>query len=94
MSSPLSLRSPPVQAGRGALRVEQVAERQVHGPHGAPLLEHGAQHQGVGPQAVRDDQVSPPTRIFHTRWEVSFLEIDIYISKSVRLLEGTVYCGR
>lgn len=88
--SSLSLLSPPVQAGRGALRVEQAAERQVHGPHGAPLLEHGAQHQGVGPQAVRDDQVSPPSLIFHSRC----LEIDIYISESVCLLEGTVCCGR
>lgn len=56
--SPTLLFSPPVQAGCGALRVEQAPERQVHGSHGAPLLEHGAQHQSVGPQAVRDDQVS------------------------------------
>lgn len=33
--------SPPVQAGRGALRVEQAPERQVHGSYGASLLEHG-----------------------------------------------------
>lgn len=55
--------SPPVQAGRGALRVEQAPERQVHGSHGAPLLEHGTEHQSVRPQAVWDDQVS--RRIFH-----------------------------
>lgn len=60
LSPLLPLLSPPVQAGGGALRVEQAAERQVHGSHGAPFLEHGAQHQGVGPQAVRDDQVSFP----------------------------------
>lgn len=54
--------SPPVQAGCGALRVEQAPERQVHGSHGAPLLEHGAQHQSVRPQAVRDDQVSRRVR--------------------------------
>lgn len=38
--------------------MEQAPECQVHGPHGAPLLEHGTQHQSVRPQAVRDDQVS------------------------------------
>lgn len=51
--------SPPVQAGCWALWVEQAPKRQVHGSHGAPLLEYGTQHQSVGLQAVRDDQVRP-----------------------------------
>lgn len=57
--------SPPVQAGCGALRVEQAPECQVHGSHGAPVLEYGTQHQGVRPQAVRDDQVSHVILHFH-----------------------------
>lgn len=51
--------SPPVQACCWALWVEQAPKRQVHGSHGAPLLEYGTQHQSVGLQAVRDDQVRP-----------------------------------
>lgn len=51
--------SSPVQAGGWALWVEQAPKRQVNGSHGAPLLEYGTQHQSVGLQAVRDDQVRP-----------------------------------
>lgn len=43
--------SPSVQAGSGALRVEQTAERQIHCSHDPPLMEHGQEHQSVGPQA-------------------------------------------
>ena len=48
----LWLPSTPVQAGGGALRVEQTAECQVHRSHDPPLLEHGPEHQSVGPQAL------------------------------------------
>lgn len=62
--------SPPVQAGCWALWVEQAPKRQVHGSHGAPLLEHGTQHQSVGSQAVRDDQVRPIICFFKKKKKV------------------------
>lgn len=60
-----------VQAGRGALRVEQAAERQVHRPHDPPLLEHGQEHQGVRPPALRDDQVRT---LFHS--EIYLIKVE------------------
>lgn len=48
----LCVDSPSVQAGGGTIRVEQAAERQVHRSYDPPVLEHGAEHQGVGPQAL------------------------------------------
>lgn len=53
----LSFFSSSVQAGSGALRMEQTAECQIHCAHDPPLLEHGQKHQSVWPQALRDDQV-------------------------------------
>lgn len=51
-SSSVFLPSPSVQAGSGALRVEQAAECQVYCSHDPPLLEHGPEHQSLGPQAL------------------------------------------
>lgn len=64
--------SPPVQAGCWALWVEQAPKRQVHGSHGAPLLEYGTQHQSVGLQAVWDDQVRRIIRHFQVCLCASF----------------------
>ena len=61
---------PAVQAGCGALRVQQAATLQVHCAHGSPVLEPGTQPPHPWCHAVQPSQVSgTPCMQVTTNWE-------------------------